>query len=52
MTKLLVNRALDSDRQTALVEEAWAQEIVMTSEDAQEGVRAFVERRDPKFKGW
>ena len=52
MTKMLVNRALDVDRQTALVEEAWAQEIVMTSEDAQEGVRAFIERRDPHFQGW
>lgn len=52
MTKMLVNRALDLDREAALGEEAWAQEIVMTSEDAQEGIRAFVERRDPEFKGW
>jgi 2-(1,2-epoxy-1,2-dihydrophenyl)acetyl-CoA isomerase len=52
MTKRLVNRALDVDRETALVEEAWAQELVMTTEDAQEGVRAFVERRDTDFRGW
>jgi 2-(1,2-epoxy-1,2-dihydrophenyl)acetyl-CoA isomerase len=51
-TKRLVNRALDVDRETALAEEAWAQETVMTTEDAQEGVRAFVERRDPTFRGW
>jgi 2-(1,2-epoxy-1,2-dihydrophenyl)acetyl-CoA isomerase len=52
VTKRLVNRALDTDRETALSEEAWAQELVMTTEDAQEGVQAFVERRDPTFRGW
>jgi 2-(1,2-epoxy-1,2-dihydrophenyl)acetyl-CoA isomerase len=52
VTKRLVNRAMDLDRDSALAEEAWAQELVMTTEDAQEGVRAFVERRDPTFRGW
>ena len=52
VTKRLVNRALDQDRDAALAEEAWAQELVMTTEDAQEGVQAFVERRDPTFRGW
>jgi 2-(1,2-epoxy-1,2-dihydrophenyl)acetyl-CoA isomerase len=52
VTKRLVNRALDVDRDTALVEEAWAQELVMTTDDAREGVRAFVERREPTFRGW
>ena len=51
-TKRLVNTALDVDRTTALSDEAWAQESVMTTEDAQEGVRAFMERRDPEFRGW
>jgi 2-(1,2-epoxy-1,2-dihydrophenyl)acetyl-CoA isomerase len=51
-TKRLVNRALDLERETALAEEAWAQEAVMTTQDAQEGVRAFLERRDPSFLGW
>ena len=52
MTKRLVNRALDLDREGALAEEALAQELVMTTSDAQEGVRAFVERRAPEFRGW
>jgi 2-(1,2-epoxy-1,2-dihydrophenyl)acetyl-CoA isomerase len=52
ITKRLVNRALDVDRETALNEEAWGQEMVMTTEDAQEGVRAFVERRGTEFRGW
>jgi 2-(1,2-epoxy-1,2-dihydrophenyl)acetyl-CoA isomerase len=52
ITKRLVNRAMDVDRDTALAQEAWGQELVMTTEDAQEGVRAFVERRETRFKGW
>ena len=50
--KRLVNRALDVDRATALAEEAMAAEINMTSEDGQEGLRAFRERRAPAFRGW
>jgi 2-(1,2-epoxy-1,2-dihydrophenyl)acetyl-CoA isomerase len=52
VTKRLVNRALDVDRDTALADEAWAQELVMTTADAQEGIQAFVQRRDPAFRGW
>lgn len=52
LTKQLVNRALDGDRATALAEEAWAQELAMTTADAQDGVRAFLERREPQFRGW
>jgi 2-(1,2-epoxy-1,2-dihydrophenyl)acetyl-CoA isomerase len=50
--KRLLNRSLDSDRATAFAEEASAQEITMTSQDAQEGMAAFRERRSPEFKGW
>lgn len=52
VTKRLINRALDLDRAAALADEAWGQELVMTTEDANEGVRAFIERRDPTFRGW
>ena len=47
LTKWLVNRSLDSDRATAFHDEAVAQELNMTSHDANEGVAAFVQRRDP-----
>ncbi|MFD7262141.1 enoyl-CoA hydratase/isomerase family protein [Streptomyces sp. NPDC059874] len=51
MTKQLVNASLDSDRATALAAEATAQEINMTTADANEGVASFVERRTPKYLG-
>ena len=50
--KRLVNRALDADRAGCLAEEALAAEINMVSEDGQEGLRAFLERRPPRFQGW
>ena len=52
LAKRLVNTSLDVDRATALRDEAAAQERNMTTHDANEGVRAFVERREPHYKGW
>lgn len=52
MTKWLVNRSVESSRQTALDEEAFAQELVNGTADAMEGMKAFVERRSPEFTGW
>ena len=51
LTKQLVNASLDTDRAAAFAAEAAAQEINMTAEDAQEGVRSFVERRIPEYRG-
>ncbi|WP_406154364.1 enoyl-CoA hydratase-related protein [Streptomyces sp. NBC_01023] len=51
LTKQLVNASLESDRTTAFAAEAAAQEINMTTADAQEGVAAFVERRTPEYRG-
>ncbi|MFF7789821.1 enoyl-CoA hydratase-related protein [Streptomyces sp. NPDC007991] len=51
LTKQLVNASLDTDRATAFAAEAAAQEINMTTADAQEGVRSFVERRSPVYRG-
>jgi 2-(1,2-epoxy-1,2-dihydrophenyl)acetyl-CoA isomerase len=52
LTKWLVNRSLESDRAGAFLDESYAQELAMQSLDANEGVAAFVERRDPTYKGW
>jgi 2-(1,2-epoxy-1,2-dihydrophenyl)acetyl-CoA isomerase len=51
LTKQLVNASLDTDRSTAFAAEAAAQEINMTTADAQEGVASFVERRSPRYRG-
>jgi 2-(1,2-epoxy-1,2-dihydrophenyl)acetyl-CoA isomerase len=52
MTKWLVNRSFESDRQASFDDEAFAQELVAATVDAREGMAAFVERREPVFRGW
>jgi 2-(1,2-epoxy-1,2-dihydrophenyl)acetyl-CoA isomerase len=51
-SKRLINKAYESDRATALWDEAIGQEVLMQTHDAKEGVAAFRERRDPDFKGY
>jgi enoyl-CoA hydratase/carnithine racemase len=51
MAKDLVNRAASSDLETALNLEAFAQGMASTSDDHQEGVAAFFEKRRPIFHG-
>ena len=51
-SKWLANRAIDSDRHTAMWDEGYAQELVSGTEDSKEGMLSFVERRPPEFKGW
>ncbi|MEZ5203800.1 MAG: enoyl-CoA hydratase-related protein [Acidimicrobiales bacterium] len=52
LTKWLVNTSLESARSTAFQHEAAAQELNMSTGDANEGVAAFVERRSPTYRGW
>ena len=52
LTKLLVNKSLDLGRDAALALEAVVQDVNMTTADAGEGIRAFIERRPPEFQGW
>ncbi|UCA54637.1 enoyl-CoA hydratase/isomerase family protein [Streptomyces sp. WA6-1-16] len=51
LAKQLVNASLDGDRAAAFAAEAAAQEINMTTRDANEGVASFVERRPPTYEG-
>lgn len=52
MTKWLVNRSFESSRQTAFEEEGYAQELIAATADMNEGIAAFMERRDTAFTGW
>ena len=51
LAKRLLNRSLESSLDTALEEEALAQEEVAETADLREGLAAFKERRDPRFTG-
>ena len=50
--KRQLNRAFESDRASALLIEAMAQEMNGGASDSTEGVKAFIERREPDFKGY
>jgi 2-(1,2-epoxy-1,2-dihydrophenyl)acetyl-CoA isomerase len=52
LSKWLLNRSMESSRGAAFEDEAWAQEMASYTQDFQEGVAAFKERRDVQFRGW
>ena len=49
--KALVNNAYSQDRDASLRDEATGCEMNSRSADFAEGLRAFVDRRDPKWTG-
>jgi 2-(1,2-epoxy-1,2-dihydrophenyl)acetyl-CoA isomerase len=51
MMKKLLNRSFELDIQTVLEFEAAFQGLLVGTEDVEEGVRAFLEKRPPKFQG-
>ena len=52
LTKRLTNRSLESSRQQSFDDEAHFQDLIAHSADMREGIDAFMERRDPVFRGW
>lgn len=51
MTKMAVNRGLDADTNSLITLETMTCNVVHHSEDAKEGVKAFLEKRTPVWKG-
>jgi 2-(1,2-epoxy-1,2-dihydrophenyl)acetyl-CoA isomerase len=51
LTKRAMQRAWQSSLEESLEYESLLQEVAGRSHDSQEGVRAFVEKREPEFKG-
>lgn len=51
LTKRLLSVSSESGRDRAFEQEAWAAEVISRTDDLQEGLRAFAERRAPHFRG-
>jgi len=51
MSKMMAYKALDTNLEAALEQAAACQALALSSEDHREGVNAFMEKREAKFKG-
>ena len=51
ITKMAINKGLDADQGSLMVMEHFATGVVMNSDDAAEGVAAFLGKREPVWKG-
>ena len=49
--KMMVNFGMEASTAAAQMLEKYAQGALVQTDDAKEGIRAFLEKRDPKFKG-
>ena len=51
ITKMAVNRGLDADTETLMLIERLAVGVTLNSKDAAEGVKAFLNKREPVWTG-
>jgi enoyl-CoA hydratase len=51
MVKMVVNEGINMNLQSALTHEARCFEILFSTEDQKEGMKTFLEKRTPTFKG-
>jgi len=51
LVKQAVNRGIEMDLKSGLVEEANAFRVCFTTQDFKEGLTAFAEKRQPRFVG-
>ena len=51
LAKLAIQTGVETDQRTGLVVERLAQALLFTTEDKEEGTSAFLEKREPDFKG-
>jgi 2-(1,2-epoxy-1,2-dihydrophenyl)acetyl-CoA isomerase len=51
LIKRLLDNGVETSFEAAMEDEARAQHIAYTTDDMKEGIMAFIERRDPEFKG-
>ena len=49
--KIMVQQGLEGSSAAALAMEKFAQSALLQTEDKQEGIDAFINKRSPKFKG-
>lgn len=51
LAKLAVSRGAETDQDTGMLIERLAQAVLFDSEDKREGTTAFLEKREPRFRG-